>query len=39
MEIYLDSEIHSEVACFHNVLMSLTLKFNMLSFFFFYRLQ
>lgn len=35
MEIYLDSKIHSKVVCFHNVLMSLTLKFYAFSFFLF----
>lgn len=34
MEIYLDSKIHSEVACFHSVLMCLTWKFYAFSFFF-----
>lgn len=37
MEIYLDSKIHSEVACFHNVLMSVTQKFYAFSFFFSFK--
>lgn len=36
MELYLDSKIHSEVACFYNVLMSLTQKFYAFSSLFFF---